>query len=107
MDGVLKFVCGDAIEGILIVAINIIGGIIIGIAQQGMTFADAIETFTLLTIGDGLVTQVPALIVSMAAGMMVSKAGIEGSSEKALFGQLSYYPQALGMAGFVMAVVAL
>ena len=107
MDGASKFVRGDAIAGILIVAINIVGGIIIGIVQQGMSFADAVETFTLLTIGDGLVTQVPALIVSTAAGMMVSKAGVEGSSEKALFGQLSYYPQALGMAGFVMAVVAL
>jgi flagellar biosynthesis protein FlhA len=107
MDGASKFVRGDAIAGILIVAINIVGGIIIGIVQQGMNFADAIETFTLLTIGDGLVTQVPALIVSMAAGMMVSKAGVEGSSEKALFGQLSYYPQALGLAAFVMAIMAL
>ena len=107
MDGASKFVRGDAIAGLLIVFINIIGGIIIGIVQEGMTFADAIQTFTLLTIGDGLVTQVPALIVSMAAGMMVSKAGIEGSSEKALFGQLSYYPQALGMAAFVMAIVAM
>ena len=107
MDGASKFVRGDAIAGLLIVFINIIGGIIIGIVQQGMTFASAIQTFTLLTIGDGLVTQVPALIVSTAAGLMVSKAGVEGSSEKALFGQLSYYPQALGMAAFVMAVVAM
>jgi flagellar biosynthesis protein FlhA len=106
MDGASKFVRGDAIAGLLIVAINVIGGIIIGVAQQGMSFASATQTFTLLTIGDGLVTQVPALIVSTAAGMMVSKAGVEGSSEKALFGQLSFYPQALGMAAFVMAVVA-
>jgi flagellar biosynthesis protein FlhA len=106
MDGASKFVRGDAIAGLLIVAINIVGGIIIGVAQQGMSFADATQTFTLLTIGDGLVSQVPALIVSTAAGLMVSKAGVEGSSEKALFGQLSYYPQALGMAAFVMAVVA-
>jgi flagellar biosynthesis protein FlhA len=106
MDGASKFVRGDAIAGLLTVAINIVGGIIIGVAQQGMTFAAASQTFTLLTIGDGLVTQVPALIVSTAAGMMVSKGGVEGSSEKALFGQLSHYPQALGMAAFVMAVVA-
>jgi flagellar biosynthesis protein FlhA len=106
MDGASKFVRGDAIAGLLIVAINVIGGIIIGVAQQGMSFASATQTFTLLTIGDGLVTQVPALIVSTAAGMMVSKAGVEGSSEKALFGQLSFYPQALGMAAFVMAVVS-
>jgi flagellar biosynthesis protein FlhA len=106
MDGASKFVRGDAIAGLLIVAINIVGGIIIGVAQQGMSFSSATQTFTLLTIGDGLVTQVPALIVSTAAGMMVSKAGVEGSSEKALFGQLSFYPQALGMAAFVMAVVS-
>jgi flagellar biosynthesis protein FlhA len=71
-----------------------------------MSFGDASQTFTLLTIGDGLVTQIPALIVSTAAGMMVSKGGVEGSSEKALLGQLSHYPQALAMAAFVMAVVA-
>ena len=106
MDGASKFVRGDAIAGLLTVAINVVGGIIIGVAQQGMTFAAASQTFTLLTIGDGLVTQVPALVVSTAAGMMVSKGGVEGSSEKALFGQLSHYPQALGMAAFVMAVVA-
>jgi flagellar biosynthesis protein FlhA len=106
MDGASKFVRGDAIAGLLIVAINIVGGIVIGVAQQGMSFADATQTFTLLTIGDGLVSQIPALIVSTAAGLMVAKAGVEGSSEKALFGQLSYYPQALGMAAFVMAVVA-
>ena len=106
MDGASKFVRGDAIAGLLIVGINIIGGIIIGVAQQGMSFSAASQTFTLLTIGDGLVTQVPALIVSTAAGMMVSKAGIEGSAEKALLGQLSHYPQALAMAAFVMAVVA-
>jgi flagellar biosynthesis protein FlhA len=106
MDGASKFVRGDAIAGILIVAINIVGGIIIGTVQEGMTFVNATQTFTLLTIGDGLVTQIPALVVSIAAGMMVSKAGVEGSSEKALFGQLSYYPQALGLAACVMAVVA-
>jgi flagellar biosynthesis protein FlhA len=106
MDGASKFVRGDAIAGLLIVGLNIVGGIIIGVAQQGMSFTAASQTFTLLTIGDGLVTQVPALVVSTAAGMMVSKAGIEGSAEKALFGQLSHYPQALAMAAFVMAVVA-
>jgi flagellar biosynthesis protein FlhA len=106
MDGASKFVRGDAIAALLITGINIIGGIIIGVAQQKMSFTDATQTFTILTIGDGLVSQVPALIVSIAAGMMVSKVGVEGSSEKALFGQLSYYPQALVMASFVMATVA-
>jgi flagellar biosynthesis protein FlhA len=105
MDGASKFVRGDAIAGLMIVAINVIGGIIIAVAQKGMSFADATQTFTLLTVGDGLVSQMPALIVSTAAGLMVSKAGVEGSTDKALIGQLSFYPQALGMASAVMAVV--
>ena len=107
MDGASKFVRGDAIAGLLIVAINIVGGIIIAMAQKGMTFGDASQTFTLLTVGDGLVSQMPALIVSTAAGLMVSKAGVEGAADKALMGQLSYYPQALGMAAAVMGIVAL
>jgi flagellar biosynthesis protein FlhA len=105
MDGASKFVRGDAIAALLIVAINIIGGIIIAVAQNGMSFVDATRTFTLLTVGEGLVSQMPALIVSTAAGLMVSKAGVEGATDKALMGQLSYYPQALGMAAAVLAVV--
>src|SRR3954467_9825176 len=107
MDGASKFVRGDAIAGLLVVFINIIGGMIIGIAQQGMSFADAATSYTLLTVGDGLVTQVPALIVSTAAGLLVSKAGISGAADKALLGQLSGYPKALGMSGAVMLVMAL
>src|SRR3954467_1874890 len=76
MDGASKFVRGDAIAGLLVVFINVIGGMIIGIAQQGMAFSEAARTYTLLTVGDGLVTQVPALIVSTAAGLLVSKAGV-------------------------------
>ena len=106
MDGASKFVRGDAIAGLLIVAINIVGGIIIAVAQEGMSFMDATHTFTLLTVGDGLVSQMPALIISTAAGLMVSKAGVEGATDKALIGQLSFYPQALGMAAAVMGVVA-
>src|SRR6516165_3411680 len=98
MDGASKFVRGDAIAGLLIVFINIIGGIIIGVAQQGLGFAEAAQTYTLLTVGDGLVTQVPALIVSTAAGLLVSKAGVSGAADKALIKQFSGYPQALGMA---------
>jgi flagellar biosynthesis protein FlhA len=107
MDGASKFVRGDAIAGLLIVAINIIGGIIIAVAQKGMSFSDATHTFTLLSVGDGLVSQMPALIVSTAAGLMVSKAGVEGATDKALMSQLSFYPQGLGMAAAVMGVVAL
>jgi flagellar biosynthesis protein FlhA len=107
MDGASKFVRGDAIAGLLITGINIVGGIIIGVAQKGMGFGDATHTFTLLTVGDGLVSQMPALIVSTAAGLMVSKAGVEGATDKALMSQLSFYPQALGMASVVMGVVAI
>src|SRR2546423_1899075 len=78
MDGASKFVRGDAIAGLLVVFINVIGGMIIGIAQQGMPFAEAARTYTLLTVGDGLVTQIPALVVSTAAGLLVSKAGVGG-----------------------------
>jgi flagellar biosynthesis protein FlhA len=106
MDGASKFVRGDAIAGLLIVGINIIGGIIIAVAQHGMSLADASHTFTLLSVGDGLVAQMPALIVSTAAGLMVSKAGVEGSTDRALMRQLSFYPQALGMASAVMGIVA-
>ena len=107
MDGASKFVRGDAIAGLLIVFINIIGGIIIGCAQQGLSFSEAGRTYTLLTVGDGLVTQIPALIVSTAAGLLVSKAGISGAADKALMKQLSGYPQALGMSSGVMLMLGL
>ena len=107
MDGASKFVRGDAIAGLLVVMINVIGGMIIGIVQEGLSFAEAARTYTLLTVGDGLVTQVPALIVSTAAGLLVSKAGVSGAADKALLGQLSGYPKALGMSGAVMLVMAL
>jgi len=107
MDGASKFVRGDAIAGLLVVFINVIGGMIIGIAQQGLSFADAARSYTILTVGDGLVTQVPALIVSTAAGLLVSKASVAGAADKALLSQLSGYPKALGMSGAVMLVMAL
>ena len=107
MDGASKFVRGDAIAGLLITVINVLGGLVIGVGQEGMAFGDAFQTYTLLTVGDGLVTQIPALIVSTAAGLMVSKAGVEGAADKAMFGQLSFYPQALGMASFMTGVMAL
>ena len=107
MDGASKFVRGDAVAGLLVVFINIIGGIIIGVAQQGLTFGDAARTYTLLTVGDGLVTQIPALIVSTAAGLLVSKAGVSGAADKALIRQFSGYPQALGMSAGVMLVLAM
>jgi len=102
MDGAAKFVRGDAIAGLLITFVNIIGGIIIGTVSQGLSLADAAATYTILTIGDGLVSQIPALIVSVGAGLLVSKAGVEGSAEQALFAQLSAYPRALTMSAFLM-----
>src|SRR3954470_15074811 len=107
MDGAAKFVRGDAIAGLIIVFINIIGGIIIGVAQQGISIGDAAKSYTLLTVGDGLVSQIPALIVSTAAGMLVTKAGMLGSTDKMLFKQLSGYPLALGLSSFLMAIMSL
>ncbi|MEA1938318.1 MAG: flagellar biosynthesis protein FlhA [Pseudomonadota bacterium] len=107
MDGAAKFVRGDAIAGLLITFINIIGGIIIGTAQQNMTIVDAVQAYSLLTVGDGLVSQIPALIVSVAAGMLVSRAGVAGSADKALIGQLSNYPSALGMSAAMATALAL
>lgn len=107
MDGASKFVRGDAIAGLMITFINIIGGIVIGVAQMDMSFGDASRAYTLLTVGDGLVSQIPALVVSTAAGLLVSKAGVSGAADKAMMTQLSGYPKALGMSSFVMVVLAM
>jgi flagellar biosynthesis protein FlhA len=107
MDGASKFVRGDAVAALLITFINVVGGIIIGVAQQGLSFGDAAKSYTLLTIGDGLASQVPALIVSTAAGLLVSKAGVKGAADKALGKQLAHYPKALGMSAAVMLLIAL
>ncbi|TVR08671.1 MAG: flagellar biosynthesis protein FlhA [Salinarimonadaceae bacterium] len=107
MDGASKFVRGDAIAGLLVTLINVIGGIIIGVAQMGLTFGEAAQTYTMLTVGDGLVSQIPALIVSTAAGLLVSKAGVKGAADKTLGKQLAHYPKALGMSAIVMGSLAL
>lgn len=107
MDGASKFVRGDAVAALLITFINVIGGIIIGVAQQGLSFGEAAKSYTLLTIGDGLASQVPALIVSTAAGILVSKAGVRGAADKALGKQLAHYPKALGMSAAVMLLIGL
>src|SRR5262245_13200225 len=107
MDGAAKFVRGDAIAGLLIVFINVIGGIIIGTAQHDLTLAAATHSYTVLTVGDGLVTQIPALIVSTAAGLLVSKAGVDGSVDKALFRQLGGYPKALAMCSGLMGFLSI
>jgi flagellar biosynthesis protein FlhA len=107
MDGASKFVRGDAIAGLIITAVNVFGGIIIGVTRHDMTPAAAADVFTKLSVGDGLVTQIPALIVSLAAGLLVSKGGTRGSAEKAIFGQLGNYPRALLLAALVMLLLAL
>lgn len=106
MDGASKFVRGDAIAGLIITAINIIGGIIIGYTRHGMSLSEAAEVFTKLSVGDGLVSQIPALIVSLAAGLLVSKGGTRGSVDKAVFSQLSAYPRALLVAAMLLLVLA-
>ncbi len=103
MDGASKFVKGDAIAGLLITFINVIAGLIIGVAQQGMPFMEAARTYTILTVGDGLVSQIPALVISTAAGLLVSKAGVTGSADQAMMKQLTGYPKALGLSAAVMA----
>ncbi len=107
MDGASKFVRGDAVAGLIITGINIVGGILIGMLQHQVPLNEAFNTYTLLTIGDGLVSQVPALIVSIAAGFLVSKAGVEGSADKALVTQLATNPVSLGMVSAASGVLAL
>jgi flagellar biosynthesis protein FlhA len=107
MDGASKFVRGDAVAGLIIVFINVIGGILIGVIQHGLPVGEAANTYIQLTIGDGLVTQVPAIIISIAAGFLVSKAGVEGSADKALVAQLATNPVSLGMVAAASALLAL
>ena len=107
MDGAAKFVRGDAIAGLIITSINIVGGLAIGMVQHGMSFADAADAFTKLTVGDGLVTQIPALLVSTAAGIVVTKGGMEGTADAALIGQLGGNPKPLAMAAGAAVVLAM
>jgi flagellar biosynthesis protein FlhA len=105
MDGASKFVRGDAMAGLMITGINLVGGIIIGVVQSGMEFSEAAGAYSSLTIGDGLVSQIPALIISVAAGLLVSKAGVQGQADKALFGQLTANPQGLALVSGVAFIV--
>jgi flagellar biosynthesis protein FlhA len=107
MDGANKFVRGDAIAGLLITFINFIGGILIGVVQNGMSFAEAVNTYTTLTVGDGLVSQIPALVVSVSAGLLVTKAGTVGSADKAVIGQLGQHPQAMALVSVALISMAL
>ncbi|MFW6269800.1 MAG: flagellar biosynthesis protein FlhA [Bacillota bacterium] len=102
MDGASKFVKGDAIAGIIITVINIIGGLIVGMAQQGMAFNEAAQTYTLLTVGDGLVSQIPALLISTATGMIVTRATAESNMGEDISTQLTGQPKALWIAAVVL-----
>ena len=107
MDGAAKFVRGDAIAALIITVINIVGGLAIGLLRHGMSFADAAATFTTLTAGDGLVSQIPALLVSTAAGIVVTKGGMDGTADVALIAQLGRSPKPLAMAAGAATVLAL
>ena len=107
MDGASKFVRGDAVAGLIILSVNIFGGIVIGATRHNMPLSDAADVFTKLSVGDGLVSQIPALIVSLAAALLVSKGGTRGSTDQAVLSQLANYPRALLVAAMLMGVLAL
>ncbi|MCV9998724.1 flagellar biosynthesis protein FlhA [Pararhizobium sp. YC-54] len=106
MDGASKFVRGDAIAGLLITAINVFGGIIIGYVRHDMSIGEAADVFVKLSVGDGLVSQIPALIVSLAAGLLVSRGGTSGSTDQAVVNQLGGYPRALMVAAGLILMLA-
>ena len=106
MDGASKFVRGDAIAGLIITAINVFGGIIIGYLRHDMEIGEAADVFVKLSVGDGLVSQIPALIVSLAAGLLVSRGGTAGSTDQAVVGQLSGYPRALMVASGLIVLLS-
>lgn len=107
MDGASKFVRGDAIAGLIITAVNVFGGIVIGMVRHEMSFSESADAYTKLSVGDGLVTQIPALIVSLAAGLLVSKGGNRGAAQEAIFTQLGAYPRALFVAAMLLAILSL
>ncbi|WP_223066788.1 flagellar biosynthesis protein FlhA [Paenibacillus caui] len=107
MDGASKFVKGDAIASIIILFINLIGGFIIGMSMRGMSFMDAISTYSLLTIGDGLVSQIPALLISTSAGLIVTRASSEGNLAEDITGQLFAYPRLIYIVAGMLALLGL
>ena len=102
MDGASKFVRGDAIAGVIITLINIVGGLAIGVLQNGMSFSHAAQNYTLMTVGDGLVSQIPALIISTAAGIVVSRAGSNSALGTQIVSQILLQPRAIGIASVVL-----
>ena len=107
MDGASKFVKGDAIAGIVITFINVVGGLIIGVVQGGLTVDQAIKKYTLLTVGDGLVSQVPALLIATATGMIVTRSVSTGNLGEVVIGQVGGQPKAMGIAAGVLLAFSL
>jgi flagellar biosynthesis protein FlhA len=107
MDGASKFVKGDAIAGILITLINLFGGFLIGVVQRGMPMGEAVQTYSLLTIGDGLVSQIPALLISVASGLIVTRSATHGDMGSDMLGQFARQRSAVRMTGVSMCVLAL
>jgi len=106
LDGASKFVKGDAVAGLLITLLNLLVGLAMGVAVHGMSFTSAIETYSILTVGDGLVSQIPSVITSIAAALLLSKGGVTGSADRALLDQLGGYPGALATVSGLMALFA-
>ena len=106
LDGASKFVKGDAVAGLLITLLNLVMGLAMGVLVHGMPLHDAFETYSILTVGDGLVTQIPAVIISIASAMLLSKGGLVGSTDQALMQQLGGYPTALATVAVLMALFA-
>ena len=107
MDGASKFVKGDAIAAIIIVIINLIGGIAVGVLQKHMSVGDAIQTYSLLSVGDGLVAQIPALLISLASGLIVTRAATESDLGSDLLHQFTRHKRSLQLAGAVICGVAI
>ncbi len=107
LDGVSKFVKGDAVAGLLITLLNLVAGPAVGIVMHGMPFASAMETYAILTVGDGLVSQIPAVIISIAAAILLSRTGAKGSADGEMLGQLARYPAALLTVAALMALFAM
>lgn len=107
MDGASKFVKGDAIAGILIILINIVGGLTVGVAQMGMSWGEALQRYTLLTVGDGIVTQIPALVISTATGIIVTRAATDAHLSEEISNQVAKYPKSLVMLGVVLLALML
>ncbi|MGL5009137.1 MAG: flagellar biosynthesis protein FlhA, partial [Paracoccaceae bacterium] len=107
LDGASKFVKGDAIAGLLITGLNIVVGLLVGTLMHDMPFSRALETYAILTVGDGLVSQIPAVIISVAAALLLTRGGVKGAADVSFFAQLGRYPSALGTVALLMGLFAI